>query len=85
MDKIRFLICLFLLGLIFSFSPKIVFTQDQDTFNFDKFRVSLGAFFPSAETGVRLDASNGMLGTTIKFEDDLGLTKKEALFRIDGY
>ncbi|MEE8294876.1 MAG: hypothetical protein V3R64_04120 [Sphingomonadales bacterium] len=57
----------------------------QDDGEFDKFRISLGVFFPSADTGVRLDASNGMLGTTIKFEDDLGVTKKKPLFRLDGY
>ncbi len=57
----------------------------QDDLEFDKFRISVGLFLPSANTGVRLDASNGMLGTTIKFEDDLGVTKKKPLFRVDGY
>lgn len=57
----------------------------QDDLKFDKFRISLGWFGPSADTTVRLDATNGTLGTTIKFEDDLGVAKKEGLFRIDGY
>ena len=57
----------------------------QDDSEFNKFRISLGVFFPSAETGIRLDASNGMLGTTLKLEDDLGVTKKKPLFRMDGY
>jgi len=78
----KLLFALLTLALVLS-SP--VFAQDQDTFDFDKLRISLGAFFPGAETTVRLDASNGALGTTIKFEDDLGVSTKEGLFRLDGY
>jgi len=57
----------------------------QEDFEFDKFRISLGWFGPSADTTIRLDATNGSLGTAINFEDDLGVAKKESLIRIEGY
>jgi hypothetical protein len=39
------------------------------------FSARLGGMYSTADTTVRLDASNGALGTTIKFEDALGLEK----------
>jgi len=38
-----------------------------------RFGVDLGAFFANLETTVRLDGTNGILGTSISFEQDLGL------------
>lgn len=73
-----------ILGVLFIL-PFAAPASAQEDFDFDKFQASVGAFFPSAETTVRLDASNGALGTTIKFEDDLGVSRKEGLFRFDGY
>ena len=69
--------------LFFGLSAQSVFAQEDN--DFEKFKVSIGAFFPGADTTVRLDASNGSLGSEIKFEDDLGGSRNEALFRFDGY
>ncbi|MEE8295575.1 MAG: hypothetical protein V3R64_07665 [Sphingomonadales bacterium] len=82
MNKLKNLFIIFGSFLILLFASP---SWAQDDVEFDKFRISMGVFFPSADTGVRLDASNGVFGTTIKFEDDLGVTKKKPLFRLDGY
>ncbi len=38
-----------------------------------RFRISLGAYVPSLDTQVRVDRSNGLVGTTINFEQNLGM------------
>ena len=45
----------------------------------DPFTVSLEAFFPNIDTTVRLDASDGTVGTTIDFEQNLGMSDTETL------
>ena len=45
----------------------------------DPFTISLEAFFPNIDTTVRLDASDGSVGTTIDFEQNLGMSDTEAL------
>lgn len=39
----------------------------------------LGGFFSSSDTTLRIDASNGALGTSISLEDDLGYEKDKTL------
>jgi hypothetical protein len=45
----------------------------------DPFAISLEAFFPKIDTNVRLDASDGSLGTIIDFEQNLGMSDTETL------
>ena len=45
----------------------------------DHFTVSLNALFPTLDTRVRLDASDGSPGTTIIFEQNLGMSDTETL------
>lgn len=77
--KMVSLACLVLLG-----TPAFAQENGGDK-DYDKFRLSLGWFNPQAETTIRLDASNSDLGTTIRLEDDVGLSKGNGLFRADGF
>jgi hypothetical protein len=43
----------------------------------------LGGFYSTSDTTLRLDASNGALGTSISLEDDLGYEKNKALPMFD--
>ena len=45
----------------------------------DPFTISLEAFFPNIDTTVRLDASDGTVGTTIDFEQNLNMSDTETL------
>jgi len=45
----------------------------------DKFTIGLDAFFPSLNTRVRIDASDDSSGTTIDFEQNLGMSDTESL------
>ena len=45
----------------------------------DRFTVRLDAFFPSLDTRVRVDASDGEPGTTVDFEQNLGMSDTENL------
>ena len=45
----------------------------------DRFTVSVEAYFANLNTKVRLDASDGALGTTIDFEQNLGMSDTETL------
>lgn len=38
----------------------------------DRFQIMLGGYWPQLETEIRVDAINGLLGTTISLEDNLG-------------
>jgi hypothetical protein len=57
--------------------------QDQDEWRSwplaDHFTVSVEAFFQSLSTEIRLDASDGSPGTTIDFEQNLGMSDTETL------
>lgn len=63
--------------------PSIACAQDQDDWRewplAERFRVYVQAFFTNLDTGVRLDSSSGVVGTTIDFEQNLGLSDTEAL------
>ena len=45
----------------------------------DRFTITLNAFFPNLDTKVRLDASDQTPGTTIDFEQNLGMSDTETL------
>jgi hypothetical protein len=52
----------------------------------DRFKVSFGAFFvTSTDTSIRLDQTNGLLGTTLDFERDLDVEDSDDVPRIAGY
>jgi len=45
----------------------------------DHFTIGVDAFFPNLDTRVRVDASDGTTGTTIDFEQNLGMSETETL------
>ena len=45
----------------------------------DRFAIGVDAFFPNLDTRVRVDASDGTTGTTIDFEQNLGMSDTETL------
>ena len=45
----------------------------------DRFSVAVGAFFPNLDTKVHVDASDGTPGTTVDFEQNLGMPDTETL------
>jgi hypothetical protein len=70
------------LVLLLSLSATAV-AQDKDDWQSwplaDRFTISVEAFFTSLDTKVRIDASDGALGTTIDFEQNLGMSDAETL------
>ncbi len=69
--KTRIALALLLAGL-----PAAALAQDigKDTFSF-----RLGGLFPKIDTTVRADSSNGLVGTSVDFESDLGLKDSETM------
>jgi hypothetical protein len=71
-----------LLVLLMSFST-IAVAQDKDDWQSwplaDRFTIAVDAFFPNLDTKVRIDASDTSPGTTIDFEQDLGMSDTETL------
>jgi hypothetical protein len=63
--------------------PGFAMAQPQDDWQewplADKFTVSVNAFFQSLKTEIRLDATDGAPGTTIDFEQNLGMPDTETL------
>ena len=51
----------------------------------ERFAVNVGSFFANLDTKVRLDASDGSLGTGIDFEQDLGLDDTQTRIMVGGY
>jgi hypothetical protein len=62
--------------------------QDKDDWQSwplaDRFTISVEAFFSNLDTRVRIDASDGALGTTIDFEQNLGMSDTETLIGFGG-
>jgi hypothetical protein len=71
---------LFALWMIFE--PSTVQAQTED---YDKFSIGLGVFFADRETDTRFDSSSGDFGSNVDLEEELGLSKSDSVFRIDGY
>lgn len=63
--------------------PSQTLAQDSDNWQDwlmgERFSISLSAFLPSLDTRVRVDASDGTRGTTIDFEQNLGMSETELL------
>ncbi len=51
----------------------------------ERFAVNVGSFFANLDTKVRLDASDGSLGTGIDFEQDLGLDDTQTRIMAGAY
>jgi hypothetical protein len=56
--------------------PAMAFAQEP---KLPAFEFRLGAFWPSIDTTVQANASNGLAGTTINLESDLGLSDSKTL------
>lgn len=54
-----------------------------DPMNEEGVTFRLGGFYSSSDTTLRIDASNGALGTSISLEDDLGFAKSKSLPIVD--
>ncbi len=71
-----------LISVIFSLSAPAM-AQDENEWQswplVDHFTVELNAMFPSLDTRVRVDASDQSPGTTIIFEQNLGMSETETL------
>jgi hypothetical protein len=64
--------------MTFGATPSVAQTAD-----YDKFSVGLGVFFTDRETNTRFDSEDGIAGTDVDLEGDLGLDKSDSVFRID--
>lgn len=42
--------------------------------------LDIGAFYANVDSNIRIDGTNGNIGTELDFESDLGLAEREALF-----
>ena len=68
--------------VILSLSAPAIAQNEEDWQSWplaDRFTITLNAFFPNLDTRVRLDASDGSPGTTIDFEQNLGMSDTETL------
>ena len=63
-------------------SPSITHAQSA---NDEKFSLSLGVFLTDRDSSTTLDGSANDPGTDVDLEADLGLSRSDSVFRIDGY
>lgn len=78
MTMIRAFVCVMAMSIV----SVSAFAQDDDWASWplgEKFSIGVNAFFPSLDTTVRLDSSNGDPGTYISFEQNLGMQDTESL------
>jgi hypothetical protein len=52
--------------------------------DWDRFRVTVGAFRPSINSNIRLDSSTLLAGTSVDLEDDLALEDSSTLLSVEG-
>jgi len=82
--RIRVLLNFFLLGQIAIGVPSIVAAEvTREPFD-SRFSVSVGGFFTDHDTNVQLDTTGGP-GAYVNLEDDLGLSSKTDILRIDAF
>lgn len=53
--------------------------------DWERFAINVGTFVTDNDTEIRLDATSGTVGTTLDFEDQLGLDEDEDVTRLDGF
>jgi len=56
---------------------------DRSRVLWDRFQLMLGGYWPQLDTEIRVDAINGLLGTTIDLEDALGFRNDDVVPRGD--
>ncbi|MCW8845772.1 MAG: hypothetical protein OQK99_08030 [Gammaproteobacteria bacterium] len=59
--------------------------ESSEADEFHNFGISLGVFVTNRDSTTRLDGDIPNSGTPIDLETDLGLSKQDSVFRIDGY
>jgi hypothetical protein len=67
------------------FSANLVLASEESPVGQDKFKLSVGAFFPAIDSQVKIDSKEFGEGTEIDLEDDLGFDEDVNLGRIEGY
>ncbi|MCZ6777338.1 MAG: hypothetical protein O7F16_00095 [Acidobacteria bacterium] len=65
--------------------PDLIAAESPDDYRVisDKFIITLGSYITDFETDAAV-GSDGLLGTFIRMEDELGITDDDSLFRVDG-
>ncbi len=85
-DMKKIIFTLLLQGLVIGiFAQKATDSSSQNGLKkapwfVERFKVGVGFFGPSNNTAIRLGSSNGLLGTNIDFENDLGFEKTTNTF-----
>ena len=78
MKSIVYVVCLVMVGF-----PTAALAQDADDWTKwplgHRFTITLGAYFPYLDTKVRVDSTSGLIGTTIDFEQNLGMSDTDSL------
>lgn len=74
--------CCTLLAMLLLAAPSITSAQSADE---EKFSLSLGVFLTDRDTSTTLDGSPNDPGTDVDLEKDLGLSRSDSVFRVDGY
>ncbi len=46
----------------------------------DRYSVIVGGYFPQSDTDIRVDGSNGLIGSSLDLEDDLNIDRQKMLF-----
>ena len=77
-----FLSCSTLPALFVMLALPVANAQSADG---EHFSLSLGVFLTDRDTRTTLDGSSGNPGTDVDLEKDLGLSRSDSVFRIDGY
>lgn len=76
-------IMLFMAVILLFAAP--VFASGESAVGKDKFKLSVGGFFPAIDSQLKVDSKEFGKGTEIDLEDDLGFNEDVNLFRIEGY
>jgi hypothetical protein len=75
----RFLVCLGIVLLLIMQQSVAKERPWRDWPTGNRLAIAAGGFWPNLDTKVRLDSSDGILGTTIDFETNLGMEESKAL------
>ena len=70
-----------ILLLLFLFSSPFAYAKHLN----ERFNLNFGAFFTKRDTTARADSLSSGTGTTLSFQNDLGLDEKVTIGRIDGF
>jgi hypothetical protein len=80
----KFLVIFILLtGFIFSINSALA--SEESPVGKDKFKLSVGGFFPAIDSQIKIDSKEFGEGTEIDLESDLGFNENVNLGKIEGY